>query len=125
MKKFMVTILILLTSIAATALAANPKILKQGETIYKKACAICHMSGVAKAPIAHDLKDWKARYKQASDLAKKQNPNASKAQLKEKIMDILVSNVKKGMGAMPPKGMCPQCSDEDYKDAITFMMSKK
>ncbi len=115
--------IIILSTITAMALAAAPSP-KQGEKIYNQSCAICHKNGVAKAPKVHDVAAWKQRYNKALVLAKKQSPNASTPQLKEKAMDILVSNVKNGLGAMPPRGMCPKCSDSEYKAAIAFMMTK-
>ncbi|MCL4106024.1 UNVERIFIED_CONTAM: hypothetical protein GTU68_058330 [Idotea baltica] len=36
-------------------------------------------------------------------------------------METLVASVNSGMNAMPPKGMCFDCSDEDYKELIDFM----
>jgi cytochrome c5 len=36
-------------------------------------------------------------------------------------MDALVASVRKGLGAMPPGGLCNSCSDEDYAALITYM----
>ena len=36
-------------------------------------------------------------------------------------MDTLVASVSTGLNAMPPKGMCFDCSDEDYKALIEYM----
>jgi len=33
----------------------------------------------------------------------------------------LVKAVNTGLNAMPPKGMCFDCSDEDYAALITYM----
>lgn len=38
-------------------------------------------------------------------------------------MDALVASVKSGLNAMPPKGMCFDCTDEDYVALITYMSS--
>ena len=40
-------------------------------------------------------------------------------------MDTMVQSVEKGMNAMPPKGMCFDCSAEDYKALIEFMAKAK
>ena len=36
-------------------------------------------------------------------------------------MEALVASVSNGMNAMPPKGMCFDCSDEDYMALIEYM----
>ena len=75
------------------------------EEIYNKACHICHATGVANAPKVHDVDAWKPRL--------------------DKGMDALVSSIKNGFNAMPPGGMCPDCTDEQYKALIKFMSSPK
>ena len=72
---------------------------------YSKACAICHSGTVPTAPKAFDVEAWKPR------LAKG--------------MDKLVLSVKNGFNAMPPKGLCADCTDADYKALITYMSSPK
>ncbi len=67
-----------------------------------KSCGVCHTSGVAGAPKIGDAEAWKPRL--------------------EKGMDELVNSVVNGKGAMPPKGMCADCSADDYK-AIIMRMS--
>jgi cytochrome c5 len=68
---------------------------------YNKSCAACHASGAAGAPKTGDAAAWAARL--------------------EKGMDVLVASVANGMNAMPPKGMCYDCSDEEYKALIEHM----
>ena len=68
---------------------------------YNKTCAVCHASGAANAPKTGDAAAWEPR------LAKG--------------MDAMVQSVANGLNAMPPKGMCFDCSDEDYKALIEFM----
>lgn len=68
---------------------------------YNKSCAVCHATGAANAPKTGDAAAWEPR------LAKG--------------MDVLVASVANGMNAMPPKGMCFDCSDEDYKAMIEYM----
>ncbi len=57
--------------------------------------------GVAGAPKVHDADAWKPRLAQG--------------------IDTLIATVKTGKGAMPPGGMCTDCTDEDIKKAIGFM----
>ncbi len=72
------------------------------EDRYNKTCAICHAAGAAGAPRTGDADAWAKR-------------------LDEKGMDELVKNASKGINAMPPKGMCFDCSDEDFKALIEYM----
>jgi cytochrome c5 len=93
----------LLVMTAVTALTLSSNIFAQdGEAVYTKACTICHSMGVAGAPKSHDSAAWAPRLEQG--------------------IDTLVSTVKAGKGAMPPGGMCTDCTDEDYKNAIEFMV---
>lgn len=72
---------------------------------YAKSCKICHEAGVAGAPKTGDLAQWAPRL--------------------EKDMDALVMSVEKGLNAMPPKGMCYDCSADDYKALIEVMATAK
>ncbi|MCL6268469.1 c-type cytochrome [Sansalvadorimonas sp. 2012CJ34-2] len=87
----------------STAWAAP--VAQKPEAVYDKSCKICHDAGIAGAPKKHAVAEWESRLKLG--------------------MDALVETVKKGKGAMPPKGMCMDCTDEDYKAVITFMSSPK
>lgn len=84
-----------LLATASTAMAEPPM------DKYNKSCAVCHAAGVAGAPKTGDAQAWEPRM--------------------AKGMDALVSSVKNGLNAMPPKGMCFDCSDEEYKELITYM----
>lgn len=68
---------------------------------YNKSCVICHATGAAGAPKTHDVAAWEPRT--------------------EKGLDVLLTSVDKGLNAMPPKGMCYDCSAEDYAALIQFM----
>jgi len=92
--------LLALTAFAALTLTANVSA-QEGKAVYDKACQICHSMGVAGAPKAHDAAAWAPRLTQG--------------------LETLVSTIKTGKGAMPPGGMCTDCTDEDLKNAIDFM----
>ncbi|GIU12759.1 cytochrome c5 family protein [Shewanella morhuae] len=92
--------LLAITAIAALTMSVNVSA-QEAEAIYNKACTVCHSMGVAGAPKVHNVADWEPR------LAKG--------------MDTLLHSVKTGLNAMPPGGMCTDCTDEDYKAAIGFM----
>jgi cytochrome c5 len=38
-------------------------------------------------------------------------------------MDTLMATVVNGKGAMPPRGTCAACSDEDLRAAVEYMLS--
>lgn len=76
-----------------------------GQATYEKYCSVCHRDGVAGAPKFHVAADWKPRVEQ-------------------KKLDGLVASSVKGLNAMPPKGTCQECSEEDLKQAIQYMISK-
>lgn len=96
--------LLAMTAVAALTMSVNVSA-QEAEAIYNKACTVCHSMGVAGAPKVHNAAEWEPR------LAKG--------------MDALVGSVKAGLTAMPPGGMCTDCTDEDYKKAIEFMSKAK
>lgn len=75
---------------------------KSGEQIYQEKCTICHAAGVAGAPKFRDKKDWAPRSKLG--------------------MDDMLQKAKNGLNAMPPRGTCTDCSDDDLKKAIQYML---
>ena len=93
MKKILAVVL---TLSAAGAFAAEPDMDK-----YNKSCAVCHNSGAANAPKTGDAEAWAPRM--------------------AKGMDTLLASVNNGLNAMPPKGMCFDCTDDDYKALIEYM----
>ena len=97
MKQFLIAGLLAAVSLSAVADPVADR--------YNKSCTFCHAAGVSNAPKAFDAEAWKPR------LAKG--------------MDKLVISVKNGFNAMPPKGMCNDCSDADYKALITYMSTPK
>lgn len=96
MNKWLLGICLLTAGMAATAD-------RPAETLYNQSCISCHRSGTAGAPRTGDVKAWEARM--------------------AKGMDTLVANTKKGINAMPPKGMCWDCTDAEYI-ALIEMMAK-
>ncbi len=99
MKQFIIAVL--LGSASLGAMAADQAVVDH----YNKACTFCHAAGVSNAPKAFDAEAWKPR------LAKG--------------IDKLLGSVKNGFNAMPPRGMCPDCTDADYKALIKYMSTPK
>jgi cytochrome c5 len=73
-----------------------------GEALYKQACAVCHVAGVAGAPKFGDKAAWAARVGTG--------------------VDGLTASVIKGKGAMPPKGGSA-ASDADIQAAVQYMLA--
>lgn len=85
---------------AGPAAAAGPR---SGEDIYNTACTACHAIGVLGAPKTQVAADWQPR-------------------LDEKGFDTVWKNAINGINAMPPMGTCGDCSDDDIKAAIEYMI---
>jgi cytochrome c5 len=75
-----------------------------GEQVYKSACQACHAAGVAGAPKTGDQAAWAPRIAKGSD--------------------ALVASVKNGLNAMPPKGACMTCSDDELRAAVQFLIDQ-
>jgi cytochrome c5 len=95
-------IALLATIVAATSFNANAFDI---EAKYSQTCSICHSVGIAGAPKAFDKAAWEPRLALG--------------------MDALVASVKNGKNAMPPKGLCNDCTDDQYKALITHMATSK
>ena len=92
MKKLIAIVL----TLSAGTVFAQPDMAK-----YDKSCKVCHDSGAAGAPKTGDAAAWEPRM--------------------AKGMEVLVASVNNGLNAMPPKGMCFDCSDADYTALIEYM----
>ncbi|RUO37857.1 cytochrome c5 family protein [Aliidiomarina taiwanensis] len=75
---------------------------RSGEQIYNQACVACHATGVLGAPKKGSAEDWEPRLAQG--------------------MDIVLEHSINGLNAMPPRGTCMNCSDEELLSAIEFMI---
>jgi cytochrome c5 len=82
--------------------AAAPTGPRSGEDVYAGSCAACHDTGAAGAPKVGDIATWTPRI--------------------DKGLETLFSNALNGFNAMPAKGMCMSCSDDEIKDAVTHMV---
>ena len=71
---------------------------------YQMSCNACHGTGAAGAPMLGDAEAWEARM--------------------EKGMEALMSNVINGVGAMPARGICMTCSDDDLQAIVNYMLAQ-
>jgi cytochrome c5 len=85
---------------AAPAAAAGPR---TGKQIYDAACVACHTSGVLGAPKLQVAADWQPR-------------------LDEKGFEQVWKNAVNGINAMPAMGTCGDCTEDDIKVAIEYMI---
>lgn len=77
---------------------------RSGSEVYDSACAACHNTGAAGAPKLGDAGAWGGRV--------------------DKGLDTLVEHAINGFNAMPAKGGCGSCSDEDIEVAVEYMVSE-
>ncbi len=83
---------------AAADSAAHP-----GEAVYQNYCFSCHTPGLSGAPKLGDIEAWAPIIAKGPEL-------------------LLQSTIEGIQPAMPPRGMCFDCSDEDLAAAIDFMV---
>jgi cytochrome c5 len=83
------------------AAAAGPK---SGEQVYQSSCMACHGTGAAGAPKLGDAAAWAPRI--------------------AKGINAMLTSATNGLNAMPPKGLCMACSEDELKGAIEYMVSK-
>ncbi|KJY79878.1 c-type cytochrome [Vibrio nigripulchritudo] len=82
--------------------SAEPAGPRDGATVYNIFCTACHGTGVSGAPIKGDGAQWAPRIAQG--------------------MDVMTDHAINGFNAMPAKGACMDCSDEEIVAAIEHMI---
>jgi cytochrome c5 len=90
---------------APTSGSTEPSGPRAGDVVYNNFCAGCHASGAAGAPKVGDAAAWSARMdKHGSE-------------------EALWKSGWTGIGIMPAKGMCGDCSEEEFSSAVSHMLS--
>ncbi len=97
MKKVLIATLATVLLTPAAAMAE-----RSGADVYNTKCTVCHATGAAGAPKLGDAAAWA--------------PRAAIG------VDALVASATKGKGAMPPKGLCMDCSAGELKAAVQHML---
>ena len=72
--------------------------------VYQMNCFACHGTGAAGAPMLGDSEAWDARM--------------------EKGMEAVMANAINGVGAMPARGICMSCSDDDLQQVVEYMLAQ-
>jgi cytochrome c5 len=75
-----------------------------GRRVYKRVCMACHTLSVWGAPKLGDREAWAARISKGKE--------------------VLYFSAKNGFNAMPPRGNCQFCTDEELKAAVDYMVEK-
>lgn len=75
---------------------------RSAEQIYNASCFACHGAGIAGAPVLGDKDAWAER--------------AAKG------LDTVVNNAINGINAMPARGTCMDCSDEEIRATVQYMV---
>ena len=82
---------------------ANASGLAQGKDTYNTYCTGCHTTGAGGAPKLGDATAWQPLLKQG--------------------IKTLYDNAIKGIGGMPPKGTCINCTDQEIQNAVTYLVN--
>lgn len=85
---------------AAAPVASGPR---SGEDVYSSKCVTCHGTGAADAPKLGDAAAWQPR-------------------LDDRGKEGLYEHAIKGFNAMPAKGLCMDCSDDEIIAAVDHML---
>ena len=88
---------------AAPAASASGEFV--AESSYQQKCSVCHDSGMAGAPKLGDADEWAKR-------------------IADKGIDGLVSNAINGINAMPARGMCMTCSDDNIAELVDYLTAQ-
>lgn len=77
---------------------------RDGRQIYNIACVTCHQSGTTDVPALRDAKAWSARV--------------------AKGREALYASALEGIGNMPARGFCENCTDEEIRQAVDYMLDE-
>ncbi|MGB2376044.1 MAG: c-type cytochrome [Porticoccaceae bacterium] len=86
----------------AVVSAVATAVSRSAESIYTTNCQGCHSVGVAGAPKTGDVAAWADRL--------------------TKGIETVYANAINGIGAMPAKGLCMDCSDDEIIATIDYML---
>lgn len=86
---------------APVVVASGPR---SGADIYGSKCIACHSSGAAGAPKLGDVAAWAPRI--------------------GKGIDVLYTSAISGFNGMPAKGLCMDCSDDEMKATVDYMVEE-
>ncbi len=111
-KMIKTSLIVLATMFAAVSIADDSQPLQvaqlsdgfDAQTKYMASCFACHSTGAAGAP------------KVGAGMAGEWEPRL------EKGIDAVVANVINGINTMPAKGLCFDCTDDDLRAIVDYMI---
>lgn len=105
------TLLVVLACAGIAAISASPvnsAAEPSGETVYETHCAKCHAGGFGSffsgAPKVGKQKAWR--------------------ELLPKGVEKLTTNTLTGVGDMEPRGKCAECTDDEIRAAVEYMVEE-
>ena len=81
----------------------TPKTFDAAST-YQMSCFACHGTGAAGAPLLGEVEVWE--------------------EILAKGIEVVMANVINGLNAMPARGLCVSCSDDDLKSLVDYMVNQ-
>ncbi len=89
-----------------TKTAINTGIQRSGQDVYDYKCYECHSRNTQGAPMPGDHYEWNRRY--------------------QKGLSVLLQHTLEGFnrGLMPARGGCRDCSEQELKNAILYMLKR-
>ncbi|AZL69375.1 MULTISPECIES: c-type cytochrome [Pseudomonas] len=90
-----------LTLLVCLAIANLAQAAQDPETVFNRSCQMCHNGLLPMAPKKGDHEAWKPRLAKGDE--------------------VLIKHVTEGFNAMPARGLCVDCTAEDYKAVIDYM----
>jgi len=89
-------------STAAPAMAQAASAEFSASATYEQYCAMCHNTGMANAPRRDDAGHWTARVAEVG-------------------LATITNNAITGINAMPARGMCATCTDEQIGEIVQYL----
>ena len=100
MMRFNTYIIALLAGLSVPSICSAER---SADKIFTAYCFACHGTGWEDAPVIGDSFAWTER--------------------REKGLEILLRNTLEGVNAMPAKGACTDCSDEELLSVIKMLIA--
>lgn len=102
--KSIITMMVIAACVFSSGISSAEGDAKAGEAVYKRACKMCHGTGMARSPKTGDKKAWGPRIARGAE--------------------ELTNNAIKGIRTMPPRGGCGSCSNEDIANAVAYIIEQ-
>lgn len=93
---------LLLLPAACTSPGSDSATASAVEARYLQTCAVCHDQGVQGAPVPGVIEDWGFRLEYGRE--------------------DLYTNTILGVGEMPPRGACADCTDAELRAIVDYML---